>query len=338
MRARRSGAVTAAMLAMGLTARVPPVHAQGPRGTCSTSGAGFNGGDVCQKARDLFSFVAPQIGVAVAGGNPIPGDAGSLGGFGKRALSLRMVVVDAHLPRNSVPLTAGAAAGSDFGQERTVMPLPAVDGAIGVFAGAPLGLTNVGGVDLLAGATYLPHVSRNAFELRAANGGFGFSYGVRVGVLQESSVVPGLGVSWQRRQLPTSDFSYMPSNDTLVVNGTSVRADALRAVISKRFALFGLAAGVGRDRIVSESNMSAVVNESAGNSAVRQTVSLTGLRESTERNTAFVNASFSLIAFRIVAEYGRSSAGTLRETVNSFGGRRANEAYNYGSLGITARF
>jgi hypothetical protein len=213
-----------------------------------------------------------------------------------------------------------------------------VDGAIGVFPGAPFGLTNVGGVDVLLGATYLPSVSRNDFVLEPRNGGFGFSYGVRVGVLQESSIVPGIGVSWQRRQLPQSDFTYTPSNDSLVVSGTTVRSDAIRAVVSKRFALFGLAAGVGRDRVESESNMSAVVNESVAGNAVRQTVSLTGLRETANRNTAFANASFSLLAFRIVAEYGRSSAGTIRETVNSFGGRRANEAYNYGSLGISARF
>ena len=326
------------MLVLSTTTRVQAVYAQGPGGTCSTTGAGFNGGDVCQKARDLFSFVSPQIGVAVAGGNTIPGDAGSLGGFGKRAISVRLVAVEGQLPRNSVPLTTGTAVASDFGAVRTLMPLPTVDAAIGVFPGAPFGLTNFGGVDVLLGATYLPSVSRNDFVLEPRNGGFGFSYGVRVGFLQESSVVPGIGISWQRRQLPESDFTYTPSNNSLVVTGTAVRADAIRAVISKRFALFGLAAGVGRDRVESESNMNAVVNEGVAGNPVRQTVSLTGLRETANRNTAFANASFSLLAFRIVAEYGRSSAGTIRETVNSFGGRRANEAYNYGSLGISARF
>lgn len=338
IRARARGALAAAALTACATTSAASLHAQAAGGTCSTSGSGFNGGDVCQKARDLFSFVAPQVGVAVASGNPIPGDAGSLGGLGKRAVSLRLVAVEGHLPRNSVPLSAGAAVASDFGEARTIMPLPTIDAAIGLFAGAPFGLTNVGGVDALIGASYLPSVSHNAFELRPRNGGFGFSYGLRVGLLQESSVVPGLGVSWQRRQLPKSDFNYTPGNDSLVVNGTTVRSDALRAIISKRFALFGLAAGVGRDHVVSASDMGAVVNEGSGAAQVRQTVSLTGLRESDDRNTAFVNASFSMLAFRIVAEYGRSSAGTIRETVNRFGSRRANEAYNYGSLGISARF
>jgi hypothetical protein len=337
MSLRVRGLTLAAIMASCFLAVVPTARAQGSTGTCSASGT-FNGADICQKGRDLFSFVSPQVGVAVAGGNPIPGDAGTLGGFGKRAISLRLVAVEGFLPRNSVPLTTGSAGGSDFGAVRTVLPLPAFDAAVGLFTGAPFGLTNIGGVDALLGATFLPSVSRNEFELKPRSGGFGFSYGVRVGVLQESSVVPGLGVSWQRRQLPQSDFSYTPGNDTLLVTGTSVHSDALRLVMSKRFALFGLAAGVGRDRIVSESNMTGVVNESFAGTPLRQSVSLTGLRETTSRNTVFANASFSLLVLRIVGEYGRSSAGTIRETVNSFGGRRANEAYNYGSLGITARF
>ena len=34
--------------------------------------------------------------------------------------------------------------------------LPAVDGALGIFKGLPLGLTNVGGIDLLLSASYVP--------------------------------------------------------------------------------------------------------------------------------------------------------------------------------------
>lgn len=304
---------------------------------CTGSNAMVDPAPLCQKARDLFVFVAPQVGVAVSGGNPIPGDAGALGRFGRRAFSVRVIGVEGYLPRNDVPLGVGNTA-SDFGAARTIVPLPTVDAAVGLFAGVPFGLTNVGGVDVLLGATLLPSVSRNAFELDPANGGLGFSYGLRVGVLQESSVVPGLSVSWQRRELPKTDFAYRSGDDTLQVNGTHVRSNALRLIASKRLALFGIAAGIGQDRIESSSSMSGVINEQVSGTAGRYTVSLTGLRESTKRNTAFVNASFSILAARIVGEYGWSSAGTLQNTVNSFGGRRANEGYRYGSLGLTARF
>lgn len=333
----RRGVLGAAATIAATLVLAASAGAQGPATVCSSSNAQVDAAPLCQKARDLFRFVTPQIGVALSGGNPIPGDAGSLGRLGKVALSARIVAVEGFLPRNSVPLSFSSAT-SDFGAARTIVPLPAVDAAIGVFPGVPFGLTNVGGVDLLLGATLLPSVSRNAFELDPSNGGLGFSYGLRVGVLQESTLVPGLGVSWQRRELPRTDFAYRSNDDSLQVDGTQVRSNALRLVVSKRLALFGLAAGIGQDRIESSSTMTGVINERVNNTAGRYSVSLTGLHESTKRNTAFVNASFSILAARIVAEYGWSGAGTISSTVNGFGGRGANERYRYGSVGLTARF
>ena len=329
---RRAGLAIVSSLVAAATA-----GAQGTVPSCTSSSALVDPAQLCQKARDLFSFVTPQIGVAVSGGNPIPGDAGSLGGFGRRALSVRVVGVEGFLPRNDVPLDVGTTA-VDFGAARTLVPLPAADVAIGLFAGVPFGLTNIGGVDLLLGATLLPSVSRNAFELDPSNGGLGFAYGLRVGALQESSVVPGLSVSWQRRELPKTDFYYRSGNDSLQVEGALVRSNAFRVIVSKRLALVGLAAGVGQDQVESTSNMSGTVNETVNSTAVRYTVSLSGLREYSKRNTAFVNASISILAARIVGEYGWSGAGTIASTVNSFGGRRANEGYRYGSIGISARF
>jgi hypothetical protein len=51
-----------------------------------------------------------------------------------------------------------------------------------------------------------------------------------------------------------------------------------------------------------------------------------------------VNASFSLLILRVVAEYGVSSAGAAPVVTNRFGDRTPNEGYRYGSVGITMRF
>lgn len=335
---RAIGRVVATRLALAAFAMLLPAALRAQTPSCVALPAiPFNGqADACQKAIDLFAFIMPQIGVAVSGGNPIPGDAGTLGGFGKRSLSVRVIGVDARLPDNEVPLRVGAATRSNFGAARAVLPLPSVDLALGLLPGIPYGLTNVGGVDLLLGATWLPSVSSDDFALEPKNGGFGFAYGLRVGALQESSLVPGVSISWQRRHMPTTDLVYTPSNDTLRIGETSMRSDALRVIASKRLAMFGIAIGAGQDQIVGKSEMSAVVN---GDVLLdRRTVSLTGLRESSRRNTAFINASLNLIRVRLVAELGWSSEGTRRETFNSFGGRTANEGYRYGSLGITTRF
>ena len=341
MSMRRVVSCLSALCIVSIVYGAPASAQSGAGSSCTTSPAAIrNAEDVCQKARDLFAFLIPQVGKAVAAGNPIPGDAGSLGGFGKRAISLRIVGVEAQLPRNNVQLsfTSSAVSSSDFGAVRTAIPLPAVDLAVGVLPGVPLGLTNFAGVDILVGATVLPSVSKNSFSVKPKSGGIGWSYGARVGLLQESSLIPGVGLSWQRRMLPRSEFYYTPGNDTLSVTGTSIRADAIRLVISKRLTFVGLAAGIGQDRIDGKSNVSAVVNEQISGIPQRGTGSLTGLEESVKRNTAFVNASFSLLVFRVVGEFGWSKDGPERTTVNTFGSKQASDGYRFGSLGLTAHF
>lgn len=296
------------------------------------------GQDACRKAQDLFAFVMPQVGVALSGGNPVLGEGGTMGGWGKRAISLRLTAVQGQLPRNTVPLSVTGERSSDFGAEGTLVPVPSVDAAVGLFAGVPAGLTNIGGVDALLGATYLPNASEGGFELAPRSGNFAFSYGLRVGVLQESSLVPGVSLSVMRRKLPTVTLDYRSGDDSLAVQDLAAAATTYRLVASKRFTLLGLAAGVGRDNIESTASMRGVVNERVGGVPGRYVVSIFGLRNDVSRNTAFLNASFGLSITRIVAEYGWSSAGTIEQTVNQFGGKRANDGYRYGSLGVTVRF
>ncbi|MBL0171482.1 MAG: hypothetical protein IPP90_12240 [Gemmatimonadaceae bacterium] len=329
-------------IAFGVAVSVAEIaHAQGISPTCTvTPTAAGSAADVCRKASDLFAFVVPQVGVALAGGNHVLGEGGTLGGWGKRTVTLRVTAVDGRLPKNTVPLTLSrsAAVADDFGADRVPVPMPSLDAAIGLLAGLPMGVTNVGGVDVLLGVIGSSAISSGKFGLKPQGSRVALSYGVRVGALQESSFVPGLSVSWVRRKVPTLDLDYTPANDTLLVRNMSLTANTLRIVASKRFVLFGVAAGVGRDEIQGVSGLQAVVNEAVLGTPTRATITFPTLKETVRRNTAFVNASFGVPLARLVAEYGRSSAGTLRETLNAFGGRRANETYAYGSVGVTVRF
>lgn len=310
-----------------------------PRCAVSPSAAG-NPTDVCRKAADLFAFMVPQFGVALAGGNHVLGEGGTLGGWGKRTVTIRVSAVDGRLPANAVPITLNrsAAVSDNFGAERVPVPMPSIDAAVGLLAGLPMGVTNVGGVDVLVGVTGLPAISSGRFRVQPHGASVALAYGVRVGALQESAFVPGVSASWLRRKVPTLDLDYTPANDTLAGRNMSLTANTLRIVASKRFVLVGIAAGVGRDEIEGTSGLGAVVNETVLGTATRATLSIPTLHEKTVRNTAFVNASFGLPIARIVAEYGRSNAGTVRQTLNTFGGRRANELYAYGSIGVTVRF
>jgi hypothetical protein len=315
--------------------------AQTTSGTCSTVVTGFNtfaGPDACTKARDLFAFVMPQAGVALSGGNPVLGEGGTMGGWGKRAISLRVSAVDGRLPKNVVPVSLGAATSSNFGATRVPVPVPSVDAAVGVFAGLPAGLTNLGGVDLLLGATYLPSVDQDEFSIAPQTSSVALSYGVRIGALQESSLVPGLSISVMRRKLPTVSLGYASNNDTITVRNLAATSNSLRLVASKRIALFGFAAGIGRDQLENSAGVEAVVNETAFGVPQRALVQLVNLRNEVTRTTAFVNASIGVFAARIVGEFGWSAAGDTDPTTNTFDGRLANEGYRFGSLGVTIRF
>jgi hypothetical protein len=298
-----------------------------------------NPADVCRKAADIFSLVVPQVGVALSGGNTILGEGGTLGGWGKRSVTVRVTAVDGTMPKNLVPLTlTRGATADDFGSARTPVPMASIDAAVGVLTGFPLGLTNVGGVDALIGVTAISDVTKDRVHVSPASAKVAVTYGVRVGILQESSLVPGLGVSYLRRKVPTMNVDYTTSNDTLSVRNTALTSNALRVVLSKRLTIIGLAVGVGRDEIEGATDIHAVVNEPVLGTSQRVEFSFPTLRETVTRNTAFVNASLGVLAARLVVEYGRSSAGTLRQTLNSFGGHRPNEAYDYASAGLTVRF
>ncbi len=294
--------------------------------------------DACVKARDVFQFLAPQVGVALSGGNVMMGEGGSLGGWGKRSAVLRVTAVDGRVPANDVALSINGPVSSNLGAERAPVPVPSLDVAIGVFRGVPVGLTNVGGVDLLLGVTMLPSVSRDRIDIETDGGGFATNFGVRVGLLQESALVPGVGVSVMRRRLPTTSISYRTGNDTISISDTKVSGTSLRVTANKRFGLFAIGGGIGQDRLDTRTTVGAIINETVSGVPVRGQANLADLRDETNRNTAFVNVALGLAMAQVVFEVGQSQAGTLRETLNVFGDRQANEAYRYGSVGIGIRF
>ena len=330
MRRVAQGALAALLTALGPTW----AHAQ-----CTVSPATVSGADACQKARDLFSFIAPQVGVAVGAGNPVLGEAGTMGGLGKLALSARLGITDGFVPANGVAIAVtGAAVASDFGATRAPIPMPTVDAAIGLFKGLSLGITNVGGVDLLVGGTWLPTIEKGEVAFAPRSGGVGLGGGVRVGLLQESAFVPGLSASYMLRRTPVLDLTYATGNDTLRLADARVSVRSMRLVAGKRLFLVGVSAGVGRDQVGGTAALAATVNETVAGTPQRVSVSLAEIGPTVTRNTAFVSASFSLLVARLVAEYGWSDSQGPLATVNRFGGKAANASGRYGSVGLAVRF
>src|SRR5438874_348507 len=83
--------------ALSAQANTCPGGAQSP---LTPQGAASNAAkDACTQAVDLFQFVAPQLGLALAGGNATLGQGGTLGGIGHFAISLRANAFQGDLPK-----------------------------------------------------------------------------------------------------------------------------------------------------------------------------------------------------------------------------------------------
>ncbi|MCU0635946.1 MAG: hypothetical protein MUE41_13810, partial [Gemmatimonadaceae bacterium] len=287
--------------------------------------------DACQKARDLFAFTAPQVAVALAGGDAVLGDGSTLGGLGKVSIAARATGLFGAIPRNGqISVSASGARASDIGTQSRLIPAATIEGAVGVLPGLLVGLTRVGGVDALFNVTYVPEARVGTFDLSNDGRASEFGYGVRVGLLQESSVVPGVAFTWVRRRLPKSRVGITDGNDTLTVRSLALSADAWRAVISKRVLMLGLAAGIGQDAVDARATVSAVVNDAGRRYALSDVI----LGDTPRRTNVFLDASFGLGLFRVVGEVGRSFAATPRDVINSFGGRTPGGAFNYASVGL----
>ena len=292
--------------------------------------------DACQKVVDLFRFLSPQVGVALAGGNPMIGESGTLGGPGKYSINLHATAVDGFVPANDVNLAVdGSVQSSNFGAQRAPIPMPGADIAAGLYPGTPVGLTNVLGVDVLIGINYLPDVNKKSIAIHPSGHGFSLAYGLRVGITQESAVFPGISVSYRNRKMPTTSILYTPNNDTLTVNGASIITKSYRIVAGKHYKFVGLAGGFGRDNVDSKSLFNAIINDAPPVNRVDVSVPATQVKVA--RNNAFVNVSLGLPKAQLVGEMGWSSAGKAVETFNTFDGHQANEKYKYYSLGFSFR-
>ncbi len=354
----RRTAATAALALTGLTAPAaaqngrldpgcPPAPAALPALATLAQGQAYAQAqlvrDACQKAVDVFQLIAPQLGASVAGGNAVLGRGGSLGGLGHFSVGLRANVVEGALPQlQNVRL-------STDGPQRTAIPtngqvvgLPGAELSAGLFAGVPVGLTRVGGLDALVSALYVPNYSSGSFALRTTGGSLELGLGARFGLLEESRFVPGVSVTYLRRDLPTAAIAAASGQDTIRVNGLGARTGAWRLVASKRTGFIGAAAGVGQDRYRSSASLSAYVAPRsllAPNNVSSSTPAYDGgiasVTQTLTRTNYFADVRLGSGVVALVGEAGRSTGGTVAPTFNTFGSHVAGESYTYFSLGLT---
>jgi hypothetical protein len=281
------------MVALALGA-APSLSAQSIDPHCtdpSIVGVAQLGGDACQKVADLFKYMNMQIGTWVAGGNPTLGQGGTLGGPGHFWVGL-----------------------------------PSVDVAVGIFKGFPVGLTNVGGIDALVNVSYLPSYSKNSIHVGAQDDKWKFGFGGRLGIIQESLLLPGVGVSYMVRDLPTSVLSGEDnSGNTVSISDYRIRTKQWRLTASKKVLFLGLAAGVGQDKYDTKARLTYNVDGNTPDAPI-------DLHISPKRTNYFADLSFNLLLAHVVAEIGRVSGGDI-STFNKFS-TSASDSRTYGSLGF----
>lgn len=206
---------------------------------CVTAGTAT--ATTCQQFAEATRLAQVGTGLSLAGGNTFQGAASTLGRrFGatpRVALSLRGA-----LTRFPVMHRIQGPSTGSFSGEYTVAPSVQGQVTVGVFDGFSPAPT-VGGlfaVDLLAhaGVAFLPD-GRGFLE-----GGGGWGYGVRLGILRESFTLPGVTFSASQTRGSGVDFD----GGTLRLHLDEVVTTSLRLVVGKELMIGGLLAGAGWDR------------------------------------------------------------------------------------------
>ena len=319
-------------------------QAQQPDPQCApgnqvSSPATYYTSDACQKAVDLFKYMAPQLGVSLTGGNALLGTGSTVGGLGHAKFEVRVNGLWGSVPnvQNAAP-AAGPYQQTTYTTKTQVLGLPAAAAEIGLFKGLSLPLTRVGGIDALVTATYIPDFNGDNVSVKATGGNLKWGYGARLGLLEESLLVPGVSFTWLRRDLPTIDMAgSVPTGNgtttTLQVNGLTEQTTAWRLVASKSLILLNVAAGVGQDKYDSKADVNASVSfgpfTGSRPSAVRMEQNLT-------RTSYFADLSMNLLVLKLIGEVGMVSGGTVT-TYNKFD-RPADKSRLYGSIGARLDF
>jgi hypothetical protein len=307
----RLRAAAAAGLCLGALTAPPDLRAQSLREQC----AGVQGGVAayCAGVADAAAIMQARVGIAAAGGNPVPGTASTLGmrlGSTPRVgLALRFTAARASTP----PVDR---AGNTGGLGFTAASV-SLDGSVGVFHGVRLAPTvgGFGSVDLLGSLGVVPLPAGSDFP---DSGPFTWAAGVRVGLLRESFTAPGVSVSAAYRSLGAlsrGDRDLARTDAHVGLDGLSVTS--LRAVVGKRFLGMGLTGGVGHDRYRSDATLR------IRDGSVTRELTQDGLAQ--RRTSAFGSASLTYMILNLSAELGWQAGGdgagsTKLERGGLFGG------------------
>jgi hypothetical protein len=262
---------------------------------------------LCVNVADAMEIVQPRLGIALSGGNPVPGTASTLGmrlgSLPRTSLAARVTAAPVDLP----PIERVASTSDvDF-----AVASVAVDASIGVFQGFALAPTvgGFGSLDVLGSIGIVPLPGDEGFRDRSP---FTWAAGARLGLMRESFSAPGVSLSAMYRSLGKIEYGGVASG---LVSGEreaffrtrDYRVVSLRAVVGKRLVGFGLAGGAGYDRYRAD-----VLIRVCDPTVPPLCDSVKVIQQdgfSTSRISLFANASYTLLLVSFVAEAGWQQGG-----------------------------
>lgn len=314
-----------ALATLALVAATPAAFAQNSE--CAPFALHPQARNVCNAAVDGTRTFLPLAGGLVAGGNPVMGRGGALGGFGHATVTLR-----ANAGSISVPSLAFDGSGTTVEQEdEIVFPAPLVEASVAVWGGLPGGLL---AIDALGSAVLLPdEIDDLRVDPDAASIGsvaLGLGYGARVGILPGRGLVPSLSLSVMRRSVPRVQYGSIGKGDDYSYS-VDLAATSVRLVAGSRFGPLAVAAGLGRDRYTGDAVVRfrdplavAVVGEAA-------------LELNESRTILFADAGLSLGLVALVGEIAWQS-GTDENLATTFEGFDPAQGMVFAGLGLQVGF
>ena len=303
-------------MAAAACAFAAPLAAQNDINTVCSTGIPVQAADECAVVAQAVDAAQPQLGILMAGGNPILGTASTggvrLGLIPRVSFTARVNVVAARLPDIREELSGGEEV------QEFAVPAPAVGANVSVgltqgFSVAPM-IGGFGAIDLLGSVSVLPLSLVEDFGDNA----FSWGAGARVGLIRESFVTPGVSVSLMYRDLGDVQFGEVCSGTevpTAENRSTCSTSDddfgeisfglsnvSARAAVSKRLLGLGLTAGVGYDKFETDADFA--FRAPGPPVGTEQVYRYNDIAVDNDRWSAFLDASFTVLVASLVAEVG----------------------------------
>lgn len=270
-------------------------------GRCQMAALDGGAGLLCENAVASIQLLQPELGLLLAGGNPVLGTASPVGTkfrwMPRFQFGGRISFAWAEIP--DIRVAPGEAAGA--GTRSFAMAMPQLDLSVGVFDGLRIGKTlgGFGAVEVVGSLSTLILPDGEGFEEAAT----GLGLGARIGLLRESFTAPGLSVTGMYKRFGHVEYGRERSGETNF--GLDMETASFRFGLSKSFVSFGLGLTLAYDSYWSDVDLAVARAGLVGLDAPVVVIpEAEPLELQTERWSAFLDVSYIVLFFSVTAELG----------------------------------